>query len=129
MSVPCEYETAIVADFIEMTGLDFEVANHYLQAAHYDISIAYSLLPEETSTKLASNASAPSRDMYSQSKAFEDTEHVRAADPVQQQRLVGGVFRSDKRDDTFARRDDSSVVWIFPPPDHINFPSSLQEVR
>ena len=132
MDIPSENETALIANFIEMTGLDFDMACHYLQAANYDISTAFSLLPEDASNdkyNSVPSAAVPDGGFYSPSVVFEEAASIRAADPVQQQQLLGGgVFLDDQRENAFARGEDPSVEWIFPPPSHINFPGRLQEV-
>jgi hypothetical protein len=129
MSRSTEDETIILANFIEMSGLDFDTASHYLQAANYDISVAFGLMPESG----ASNDSMPSSQAAPLNPfgnaGFPGEINVRAADPVQQEQLIGrrGVMNHE-REMAFARAEDPNVEWIFPPPNHISFPGSLQEV-
>lgn len=136
MSSPSDSETALLASFIEMTGLDFDTASHYMQAAGYDISIAFGLLPEtntQGSNSGLSNQSSSSaaQDAFSQS-LFPEESDVRAADPVQHTRLLGGGGGGSsfglEREQAFARAEDPKVEWMFPPPNHLSFPAGLQEV-
>lgn len=61
-----------------------------------------------------------------------DEDGLRAPDPVRQQVLIGGgrsrIAQPDMRG-ALARAEDPSVHWLFPPPNHLSFPGSLQDAR
>lgn len=54
-----------------------------------------------------------------------DEHGIRRPDPVRVSRLIGdNVINTD-----FARADEPSVEWLFPPPRHLSFPGNFQEAR
>ena len=54
-----------------------------------------------------------------------DENGIRRPDPVRVSRLIGdNVMNTD-----FARADEPSVEWLFPPPRHLSFPGNFQEAR
>ncbi len=56
-----------------------------------------------------------------------DEEGIRRPDPVRLQRLISSG--SVDHNDMFGRAEDPSVDWMFEPPNDINFPGTLDQVR
>ena len=57
-----------------------------------------------------------------------DEDGVRLPDKVQHHTLVYGGFRGESEEDILARADDPSVEWMFPPPRHLSYMGSLEQV-
>lgn len=64
-----------------------------------------------------------------------DEHGVRMPDPVQKQRLVYSNNHSrrfhseeEEEEDVLGRAEDPSVDWLFPPPLHLSYPGTLEQV-
>ena len=54
-----------------------------------------------------------------------DEEGVRKPDPIRHERMIGGMDDFDP----YGRADTAEVTWLFPPPRHLSYSGSLQEVN
>ena len=53
-----------------------------------------------------------------------DEEGVRKPDPIRHERMIGGMDDFDPH----SRADTAEVTWLFPPPRHLSYSGSFQEV-
>jgi hypothetical protein len=58
-----------------------------------------------------------------------DEEGVRKPDRVRVQRLLGPGHSQFSERSVFGRADDPSIDWLFPPPRHLSFQESLENVN
>lgn len=53
-----------------------------------------------------------------------DDEGIRKPDPIRHERMIGGMDDFDP----YSRADTAEVTWLFPPPRHLSYSGSFQEV-
>jgi len=140
----------LLMQFVEMTGSDPDTASYFLELSGYDLEAALNLLfsgdikPPSSQTP-SSSIKTDEKDTNNQIElndtsfpTLEDEEDsIREADPVRQQVLLD--FSSPRQRQevnmgsisnlALSRAEDSSVEWMFPPPNHLSFPGTLAEAR
>lgn len=57
-----------------------------------------------------------------------DEDGIRLPDKAEHHQLVYGSFRGESEEDVLARAEDPNVEWMFPPPRHLSFMGSLEQV-
>jgi hypothetical protein len=116
----------LVMQFVEMTGSDPDTASYFLELAGHDLESALNLM--FSGDIEPPNSTTPPSDVVDDSE-----EVIREADPVRQQVLLDFSYqeplRTRETNVGFSRAEDSSVEWLFPPPNHLSFPGTLAEAR
>lgn len=109
-------------------GMGNIFSTHHLQHQYYDDDDDDNMLDNHSHDPILPGP-PPHPTMY-------DEDGLRAPDPVRQQVLIGsgGGGRSGRAVGpdmriALSRAEDPSVQWLFPPPNHLSFPGSLQEAR
>lgn len=57
-----------------------------------------------------------------------DEDGIRLPDRAEHHQLVYGGYRGHSEEDILARADDPNVEWMFPPPRHLSYMGSLEQV-